>query len=556
MKLKVSMNPCSGQRIFRLLVLVVIVAVGLTLQGTSIARVQSDLKLSLLDTVAMVKENIPSVLAEGSEEGRSLRAVTSSPTTSRAPSPQRNWTKPPKDHSEYTRNVERLHRAVNASLEVSSTPPTPSPEEEKKAKEAHIALREQQLVEARERAYQKYGAPIETPYFNASVPFEHFSHIKYYGFAGLGHRLARQAVAMYLARRMGFACRGYWSRTIYSNKTTDLFTEMFEPYTRDDFKYVNSTGKHVGYSNEVDGAMGMVSSNSEGQEGPPCTCTNDEVQVHYDFYMSLRNKYRRRDRIQAFMEENKFAEHIVFGIHIRAGNGETGDFTNKDRPINFDPKVFVLTVLKKIVETWPPDSLSKPPMIFLATDDPKYRMLILDQLEELGLSWPVALLEQEFMESGVLLGANRDSDVDQWHFMFQDMVILSYADVVLAIKYSSFTQSLPASIVMGRPLAERTIKDSFCEFIDVTKEEGSPVTVFANETAPIFEVHCYDQVMRWCCWNPNKTHKKALKFTTLEYQTQFPNMTVYNFAKNEYLSFETALGQTLGKRKLSYVKVL
>jgi len=551
------------------------------MQGTSIARLQRDFKLSLLDTVTMVTENIPSVLPEGKEEGRSLSAVTSSPTTADHTSPihsttgsptsrtsfrhnstnQRNWTKPSKDPSEYTRNVERLHRLVNASLSGSSPrqqrinprtpPPTPSPEEVKKANEARIALREQQLAEGRERAYQKYGAPIETPYFGSFVPFEQFSHIKFYGFAGLGHRLARQAVAMYLARRMGYACRGYWSKTIYRNKTTDLFTEMFEPYTRDDFKYVNSTGKHVGYSNEVDGAMGMVSSNNEGRGAQPCTCTDDEVQVHYDFYISLRNKYRRRDRVQAFMEENKFAEHTVFGIHIRAGNGETGDFTNKDRPIHFEPKIFIMTVLKKIVETWPPDSLSKPPMVFLATDDPKYRMLILGQLEELGLSWPVALLEQEFMASGVLLGANRDSDVEQWHSMFQDMVLLSHADVVLAIKYSSFTQSLPASIVMGRPLEERTIKDSFCEFIDITKERG--ISVVTNETAPIFEVHCYDQVMRWCCWNPNRTQKKALKFTSWEYRTKLPNMTVYNFAKNEYLSFETALGQG-PRRKLSYIK--
>ena len=47
-----------------MLILVVIVAMGLTMQGTSIAWIQKDFKLSLFDTVAIVTENIPSVLME------------------------------------------------------------------------------------------------------------------------------------------------------------------------------------------------------------------------------------------------------------------------------------------------------------------------------------------------------------------------------------------------------------------------------------------------------------------------------------------------------------
>jgi hypothetical protein len=42
----------------------------------------------------------------------------------------------------------------------------------------------------------------------------------------------------------------------------------------------------------------------------------------------LANRFRFRQRVDAFVERT-FANHTVLGMHIRAGNGETGDFTNK-----------------------------------------------------------------------------------------------------------------------------------------------------------------------------------------------------------------------------------
>jgi hypothetical protein len=42
---------------------------------------------------------------------------------------------------------------------------------------------------------------------------------------------------------------------------------------------------------------------------------------------------RFKQRVDAFVEQT-FANHTVLGMHIRAGNGETGDFTNKGRGIS------------------------------------------------------------------------------------------------------------------------------------------------------------------------------------------------------------------------------
>src|SRR5210317_69023 len=130
MKLKISLIPTKQEGMIRMLILVVIVAMGLTMQGTSIAWIQKDFKLSLFDTVAIVTENIPAVLMEGREQGRSLGAVTSSPTSifhknpsddsvNRSPTPRlalrhnvttkHNLTASAKDRSEYTRNVMKLH---------------------------------------------------------------------------------------------------------------------------------------------------------------------------------------------------------------------------------------------------------------------------------------------------------------------------------------------------------------------------------------------------------------------------------------------------------------
>jgi hypothetical protein len=79
---------------------------------------------------------------------------------------------------------------------------------------------------------------------------------------------------------------------------------------------------------------------------------------------------------------------------------------------------------------------------------------------------------------------------DGWHSAVQDQMILSNADIILAAKTSSFTQSLPMSIATGRvqypdsphnhPRRPVFFKKPFCE--------GVP---------PL--MRCFQSVGEWCC---------------------------------------------------------
>ena len=37
---------------------------------------------------------------------------------------------------------------------------------------------------------------------------------------------------------------------------------------------------------------------------------------------------------RGFIKEHKFDQHFVMGLHVRAGNGEVGDFTQKGRELD------------------------------------------------------------------------------------------------------------------------------------------------------------------------------------------------------------------------------
>lgn len=358
----------------------------------------------------------------------------------------------------------------------------------------------------------------------------------------------RQASAVYVGRLIGFAVRGYWSNNEYSNHTKEIFSEMFEPFTREDFPFVHSTNRTIKFGNEVPHMLSPRQScgtlkighckqvNTRGVEGPDCGCTFDEIQVHTEFYRSLREKYVRRQLLTDFMEKHKYSEHTVFGIHIRAGNGEQKDFTYKNRGVHHDATEYVSSLIKVMRETIPMDSLEKPPMIFLATDDPTYRTVMANEIQKLGLSWPVVVLEQDFAEEGVILhGGN--ANYEKWHSMFQDMVLLSHSDVLIAAKYSSFTQALPIYLVLDRPASERKLRDNYCEVID-NNDFG-----MKNGAGPELSLFCYYSYMQNCCGTENIVHRKVTKFLEPKWRGKDLELELKDFSKKQYFSFENSLGR-------------
>merc|ERR1712176_393622 len=60
-----------------------------------------------------------------------------------------------------------------------------------------------------------------------------------------------------------------------------------------------------------------------------------KIETDFYFYKELMTLFevQHHERIQDILDETLFDKHTVFGLHVRAGNGEKGDFTKKGRGI-------------------------------------------------------------------------------------------------------------------------------------------------------------------------------------------------------------------------------
>jgi hypothetical protein len=176
----------------------------------------------------------------------------------------------------------------------------------------------------------------------------------------------------------------------------------------------------------------------------------------------------------------------VIGIHVRAGNGETGDFASRGRPIENETE-WLQNISDRILnQEWGPS------LLFVATDTPA----IVDKLRYfLDGHMPVVALDQLRPDSGsgVLFGERGKVTIkgaaclSGWKSAFVDMMLLSYADVVVAARPSSFSMSLPMSLALAKLVPERQHQRPFCE---------------VNPSAT--EIKCFRDFKEWCCKGTTK----------------------------------------------------
>jgi Nodulation protein Z (NodZ) len=196
------------------------------------------------------------------------------------------------------------------------------------------------------------------------------------------------------------------------------------------------------------------------------------------FYHQLRDRFRGQTVVNQFRRDH-FDNKIVIGIHIRAGNGESGDFSDRNRTIADLPKW--LQSLAALIRTTHLSSIRNghKAVIFLATDTPSLESKLKVVLPEVDV---VVWSQQRPSEgSGVLFGVQGrvniavESCLDNWEDAFIDMMLLSYVDVLIAARPSSFTQALPMSLILSHD-------KTFCE-------------VNLDATA----MQCYTTFQDWCC---------------------------------------------------------
>jgi len=174
--------------------------------------------------------------------------------------------------------------------------------------------------------------------------------------------------------------------------------------------------------------------------------------------------------------------------------GETGDFVNKGRGID-DAASFrrrVVDQLESLVRKHSGIFALKPPVLFIATDT----MSMIEQLRSaLNNTMPVIDLPQHrpeegkgviFGEMGKVAKAGKVC-LNGWEESVTDMMLLSLSDVVVASRYSSFVQSMPLSVSLGRS----KFPTPYCE-----------MSAKAN-------LDCFESAMQWCCESPSKKTPKV-----------------------------------------------
>ena len=403
-----------------------------------------------------------------------------------------------------------------------------------------------------------------------TIIYANTSYVHYTGCCGIGHRLARMSNAYHVAQRLNFALKGSWP----SCRKTNVFDHLFDSdyiagddyySVKHDTKVTAQTGatitnqnqyvqsnQVVKIHNEVPGYATVTrnknaspstaataiqtstnnnNNNNNNKTQPQCdTCHPHKIQSDVEFYTNLLGRFRQRQQVLDFQTKHHFANHTVIGMHVRAGNGEGGDFTNKKRSIE-NATVFVDRVHQQIVDMvrdW-----NDPPLLFLATDTPQmanlFREAFADQTDAYPSVHHIKMIELPQIRpsegEGILFGerkkkqhkflqdgggvvaraleengdnaskkhsTNEEDDDEEaqrqtcllgWDQAFMDMMILASSDVVVATRRSSFVQTMPLSIVTGKPKDHRKVAAPYCE----VSQDAS------------FQMTCHESYMDWCC---------------------------------------------------------
>lgn len=302
------------------------------------------------------------------------------------------------------------------------------------------------------------------------------SSVDYMTCCGLGHRLTKFADANFVAKKLNWALKSFWG---FCDRT-EVFHYLFGPQPVDRLVNVTDTGRYLRLNNEVDGFHDLK------RRGPnkTCACFFEKAEADVEFYTDLRQRFRGASQVAEF-RHRYFEGKTVIGVHIRAGNGETGHFNRRRRSVG-DLDTWLNNLVEGLLKQKKLHSLPDT-VLFLATDTPS----MIDKLGNLLKDeMPVITFNQTRPKEGegVLFGergkveSSGEKCLDGWQNTVTDMVLLSHADVVIAARPSSFTQSMPMALVYARPKEQRTTQKAFCE---------------VNPEATEFQ--CFSDIEDWCC---------------------------------------------------------
>jgi hypothetical protein len=299
------------------------------------------------------------------------------------------------------------------------------------------------------------------------------SSVDYMACCGAGHRISKLSDASYVSKKLGFALRSFWG---YCDNV-EVYDLLFGPQPIEEVVGTHHVDRFVRINNDVPGFSKFTRLDNLSE----CPYPMEKIEQDIHFYRSHRNRFRAKESVERFRRENFHKNATILGMHVRAGNGEPGDFADRGRAID-EMDSWLRRVVDRLLEhEWGPSVI-----LFLATDTPA----IIPKLDEiLAHRIPLVHLNQVRPEDGfgVMFGergkvvTTGEKCERGWMATYMDMILLSHADVVVAARPSSFTQSMPMSLVLAKPKDTRKILASFCEM---------------NPTA--MEMRCFEDFRDWC----------------------------------------------------------
>ncbi|KAL3943417.1 MAG: hypothetical protein SGBAC_002499 [Bacillariaceae sp.] len=313
--------------------------------------------------------------------------------------------------------------------------------------------------------------------------------VKYVGVAGLGHRLIRMSSIYHLSRilqvpEIDVMWRGFCPKQngakppnifqllfgnstlkvpslhhndrkvlfpFLSHDTPESLSRALFPNTKEASSKTQKI-QEVKIINEVEGYTHAYDNQAIQTVNPPYY---GKLMTDFEFYTNLLQNYQfKSDVDQLFASFDKDTTTII-GAHIRAGNGEVGDF-EKYRQLgqgNLDEWLSNFChLLKEVVNDSALTQSKRSTVLFVATDTAS----VVDSLRQhLGDSIPILVTPQHYPTEGDGVSyngyhANLSTCLDSWKSQMMDMVGLGeHADILIAGQYSSFTQSLPLSRILN-----------------------------------------------------------------------------------------------------------
>mmetsp|Transcript_657 Transcript_657/g.1008 ORF Transcript_657/g.1008 Transcript_657/m.1008 type:complete len:402 (+) Transcript_657:3-1208(+) len=307
-----------------------------------------------------------------------------------------------------------------------------------------------------------------------------------------------------VASRLGVGLNQYWGTCRISTSTagedvSNQYVSLWAHLFGKDEVLIHSSNRYAQYSATASAAAAsplLISNEVPGYKSYATRQLRDSELARQLFeasivlYRQLRTRFLERHyrMLQSFIKKEGKGffdrnQYVVIGIHVRAGNGETGEFVEKGREIE-DMSDWVESMTAVICRYIADEGLAairgkQRILLYVATDTASVIDLIRDAFINTDIE-VVSFPQTRNDGVGPSYQVDDESCLEAWENQMVDMILLSLSDVLVAARYSSFTQTMPLALLFGDMRGQQrhsdTVSYPYCE----TSREGTSMACFKS----------------------------------------------------------------------------